>query len=419
MASSSSAVPNSDAIKPEVFDGTGFKRWQTRMRLWLMELGLFWVLTEEPTVVPGDDVPNEVERARLAALRTRWEKANGSALARILAVLSNRLFDVYVSYKEAIKVWTELNAKYAESDNDNESFLVASYLNFRMGDGRSVVEQIHELQLIAWDLSQFECVIPQSFQVNSILAKLPTSWRDFVTTRRHLKHRLTLNELIVAINVEEKSKAGFGGVKAANVQANVADHRNQPAKNVKKEKKVSGPTRPKNNIFKKKKDQIICYVYGEKDHKANRCRNRKGRGPSPDRQHGAKAQVHVAVAHTDNSGSGTAANGYVPKAFMADSSSEWWIDTGTTRHICADRSCFFSLQTAAGGSVLMGNGAATTVRGVGQVSLKLTSVKILVLKDVLYVPTVTRNLLSGSMLCRQGIILICGIHAFVMLIEMQ
>jgi hypothetical protein len=26
MASSSSAVPNSDAIKPEVFDGTGFKR---------------------------------------------------------------------------------------------------------------------------------------------------------------------------------------------------------------------------------------------------------------------------------------------------------------------------------------------------------------------------------------------------------
>jgi hypothetical protein len=251
-----------------------------------MELGLFWVLTEELAVVPGDDVPDEVERAQLAALRTRWEKANGSALARILAVLSNRLFDVYVSYKEAIKVWTELNDKYAESDNGNESFLVASYLNFRMGDGRSVVEQIHELQLIAQDLAQFECVIPESFQVNSILAKLPTSWHDFVTARRHLKHRLTLNELIAAINVEEKSKAGFGGVKAANVQANVAEHRNQSVKNVKKEKKVPGPIGPKNNIFKKKKDQIICYICDEKDHKINRCRNRKGRGHSPDRQHG-------------------------------------------------------------------------------------------------------------------------------------
>jgi hypothetical protein len=54
----------------------------------------------------------------------------------------------------------------------------------------------------------------------------------------------------------------------------------------------------------------------------------------------------------------------------------------------------------------MGNGAAATIRGVGQVSLKLPSGKILVLKDVLYVPTMTRNLLSGSMLCHQGIKLV-------------
>ena len=153
-SSSSSALPpsSSDAIKPECFDGTGFKRWQARTRLWLMELGLYWVLTEEPPAPQGEAVLDEVERTRLDALRARWEKANASALARLLAVLSNRLFDVYVSFGEARKVWTELNDKYAESDNGNESFMVASYLNFRMGDGRSVMEQIHELQLIVRDL---------------------------------------------------------------------------------------------------------------------------------------------------------------------------------------------------------------------------------------------------------------------------
>lgn len=170
-----------------------------------------------------------------------------------------------------------------------------------------------------------------------------------------------------------------------------------------KEKKVPGPTGPKNTMFKKKKDEIICYVCGEKDHKANRCKNRKGRGPSPNQQKGAKAQVNVAVAQTTNNGSGTATDGYVPMAFMADSSFDWWIDIGATKHICANQSCFTSLQTAAGGSVLMGNGVAAAVRGVGQVSLKLTSGKNLVLKDVLLVPAMTRNLLSGSMLCRQGI----------------
>jgi hypothetical protein len=129
MASSSSAIPNSDATKPEVFDGTGFKRWQARMRLWLM---MCLTRLREPAVVLGDDVTDEVERAWLVALRARWEKATGSALARILVVLSNCFFDVYAPYKEATKVWTELNDKYAESDNVNESFLVVSYQNFHV-----------------------------------------------------------------------------------------------------------------------------------------------------------------------------------------------------------------------------------------------------------------------------------------------
>uniref|UniRef100_A0A0A9B680 CCHC-type domain-containing protein n=1 Tax=Arundo donax TaxID=35708 RepID=A0A0A9B680_ARUDO len=249
-----------------------------------MELGLFWVLTEELSAVPGDDVQDEVKRTRLNTLRARWEKANASALARLLAILFNRLFDVYVSFTEARKVWLELNDKYAESDNGNESFLVASYLNFRMGDGRSVVEQIHELQLIVRDLGQFGCVLLDGFQVNAILAKLPPSWCDFVTARHHLKQRLGLNELIAAINVEEKLRAGFGGVKAANIQANLVEHKNQQGNKMKKEKRSPGPSGPKGQDFKKKKEkvQIICYVCGEKDHKANRCQNRKGRGPSPD-----------------------------------------------------------------------------------------------------------------------------------------
>ncbi|XP_062227865.1 uncharacterized protein LOC133926113 [Phragmites australis] len=310
-SSSSSALPpsSSDAIKPECFDGTGFKCWQARTRLWLMELGLFWVLTEEPPAPQGEAVLDEVERTRLDALRARWEKANASALARLLAVLSNRLFNVYVSFGEARKVWTELNDKYAESDNGNESFMVASYLNFCMGDGRSVMEQIHELQLIVRDLGQYGCVLPENFQINAILAKLPTSWRDFVTARRHLKQRLTLNELIAAINIEEKSKAGYGGGKVP-AQANLVEHKNHSGKNAKKEKTKLGFSGPKANAMKKKKKpEIVCYICGESDHKANRCCNRKGKGPTPEQQKATKAQVHVAVATVNDTGKGDSTSG--------------------------------------------------------------------------------------------------------------
>ncbi|XP_062232813.1 uncharacterized protein LOC133930139 [Phragmites australis] len=249
--SSSSGLPLSslDSIKPENFDGTGFKRLQVWMRLWLMGLGLFWVLTEDPPAPLGEAMQDVVERTRLNTLRARWEKTNASAQARLLAVLSNRLFDIYVGLREARKVWSELNDKYAKSDNSNESFMVASYLNFRMGDARSVMEQIHELQLIMRDLGQYGCVLPENLQVNAILAKLPTSWHDFVTVRRHLKQRLTLNDLIAIINVEEKSKADYGGVKAP-AQANLVEHKNKPRRNVKKGKTRPGFTGLKANAMK-------------------------------------------------------------------------------------------------------------------------------------------------------------------------
>ncbi|XP_062193569.1 uncharacterized protein LOC133896967 [Phragmites australis] len=206
-----------------------------------MELELFWILTEELPAPSGEDVQDEIERTCLNALVARWEKANGSALACLLAALSNRLFDVYMGFEEAQKVWSELNDKYAKNDNDNEPFMVASYLNFCIGDDRLVMEQIHELQLILRDLGQYGGVLLENFLVNAILAKLPTSWCDFVT---------------------EKSKAGYSGVKAS-TQANLVEHKNQPKRNVKKEKSKPRFLGPKANAMKKKKKpEIVCYVCG-------------------------------------------------------------------------------------------------------------------------------------------------------------
>jgi hypothetical protein len=50
----------------------------------------------------------------------------------------------------------------------------------------------------------------------------------------------------------------------------------------------------------------------------------------------------------------------------------------------------------------MGNGARAAVRGVGTVDLRLTSGKIVQLKNVYHVPSLRKNLISGSLLCRDG-----------------
>jgi hypothetical protein len=50
----------------------------------------------------------------------------------------------------------------------------------------------------------------------------------------------------------------------------------------------------------------------------------------------------------------------------------------------------------------MGNGAHASVCGVGTVDLKLTSGKTVQLKNVQHVPSIRKNLISGSLLCLDG-----------------
>ena len=56
--------------------------------------------------------------------------------------------------------------------------------------------------------------------------------------------------------------------------------------------------------------------------------------------------------------------------------------------------------------MLMGNDSRASVHGVGTVNLKYTSGKTIQLKNVHHVPSINKNLVSGSLLCRDGIKLV-------------
>ena len=63
---------------------------------------------------------------------------------------------------------------------------------------------------------------------------------------------------------------------------------------------------------------------------------------------------------------------------------------------------FTSYQVTRDSSVLMGNGLHASVHGVATIDLKFPSWKIVQLKNVQHVPTMNKNLVSGSLLCGDG-----------------
>jgi hypothetical protein len=93
---------------------------------------------------------------------------------------------------------------------------------------------------------------------------------------------------------------------------------------------------------------------------------------------------------------------------MADAKSkspDWRYDTGTTVHVCNNKSHFKSLEDAMVGQQLhMGNNDTAKVEGKGTVELQFTSGKKLILINVLYVPEIRKNLVSANLrFCKKGV----------------
>ena len=62
----------------------------------------------------------------------------------------------------------------------------------------------------------------------------------------------------------------------------------------------------------------------------------------------------------------------------------------------------------------MGNSSTSKVEGVGKVALKMTSGKVVTLNDVLHVPDIHKNLVSGSLLSKNGFKLVFVSDKFIL-----
>jgi hypothetical protein len=83
--------------------------------------------------------------------------------------------------------------------------------------------------------------------------------------------------------------------------------------------------------------------------------------------------------------------------FFVFQSTTWWLDFDANIHVCSDASLFSSYQVARDSFVMMENGSHASVHGVGMVDLKLTSGKIIELKNAHHVTSINKNLVSDSL----------------------
>ncbi|KAL0458243.1 UNVERIFIED_CONTAM: hypothetical protein Slati_0451500 [Sesamum latifolium] len=75
-----------------------------------------------------------------------------------------------------------------------------------MVEDMSVAEQTHEIINLKHALADAKMKLPEKFLVMSIVDKFPKSRESFGMTLKHQKDRLSLDDLIIVINIEEEHR---------------------------------------------------------------------------------------------------------------------------------------------------------------------------------------------------------------------
>ena len=150
-----------------------------------------------------------------------------------------------------------------------------------------------------------------------------------------------------------------------------------PRKEHNKFKNSGGPKGTKNG----------CYVCGKPGHYARDCRHNKSKN-------------EVNIVHVDDDIIATVSEIMAIKGKVQG----WWYDTCATVHVSYDKTAFKTYtEVNDGQEVQMGNEVRSKVVGTGSVELNFTSGKKVTLVNVLHVPDMNRNLVSGDLLGKPGI----------------
>ncbi|KAJ9557953.1 hypothetical protein OSB04_012567 [Centaurea solstitialis] len=163
-----------------------------------------------------------------------------------------------------------------------------------------------------------------------------------------------------------------------------------------------------NNKGSNKKPKVTCWKCGKPGHFKRDCRSGKGggkvkteAGPSGSKDPGKQSGMFVVPA--DHSVENYYVSMISESFYVKDDDISWWVDSGATCHVCKNLQWFKDFKPIEDGSLLkMGNVATEPIKGLGSVNLVFTSGNSLLLCNVLYVPGIRKNLLSGIVLNNCG-----------------
>lgn len=323
----------------------------------------------------------------------KWEKANRMSLLIMKRAMSAAIRGGIPTCEKAKDFLEVVEAKFKKSDKAETRNLMTKLTTLKYDGTDSVREHIMRMIDVSPKLKDLEVPIDDNFLVHMALNSLPPKYAQIKVSYNNQKDKQSLDDLI-SICAQEENRlkdektpvvylvhAGHHGKKIDTSSSGKSSKNaitvKTPAEN------TNPPPRRYENLKVTKTGIFKCYFCKNPGHMKKDC---------------GKYQKWLAKKGTLN------IFVFVESNLVLVPPNSWWFDTGCSVHITNTLQGFSRERAANKGeyNIFVGNGIKVAVESIGSVKLKLSSGFVLELKDVLYVPSMRRSLVSASKLVKSG-----------------
>ncbi|WZZ71194.1 hypothetical protein YC2023_082564 [Brassica napus] len=355
--------------------------------------GLLAVITDRFKVYSSSDKQEEGEKPVIDQKKFKKDLRVRSLLG---TCLRHSILRKVMNEHTALGMWKSLEKLYQPKSLPNRIYLKKQFSCYKMEEDKSIEENVDVFLKLIADLESLKVTITDEDQAIQLLYGLPAAYEPLVHTLQYGTGRdtLTVSEVVTSAYLKEaklrqkcllnKKKSSFEGlyVESRGRSSKRSDNDNNKKYNRSKSRGDRSKSRGRSNKTKKGS----CFSCGKESHWKRDCPNR-GQRNNGEQEVNASTEVKQPLVLIAN---------------IHDSRKEWVLDSDCTFHITPDKDVLFDLQEGDGSKVLMANNTQCEVKGISKIRITNEDGSVIILKDVRYIPDMSRNLISYGMLEKSG-----------------
>lgn len=341
-------------------NGGNYQVWKFKMELLLIKEELW---DQVKTTVPTE-----------AAAASAWKKKDDKARATICLLVEDSQLMHIRKATTAKEAWDSLKEYHEKSTLTSKVYLLRQICNLKLSETGNMEQHIATMQELVDKLTALGEEIKDHFFVAILLSSLPETYGTLITAlESRPEAELTLDFVKGKLLDEYRRRKGVPDLDNDNTAMKASQ----------------------NNSATSEKGQKMCFFCHKIGHFKQDCIKFK-------RWKLKKEKANQAESSENSS------DFLCFSAYQEERKEElWYIDSGATSHMTNNRAAFKSLVLKKLPDVTLANGRGTKAFGIGTVITKCldgnnkeTNVE---LRDVLYVPDLTNNLLSVKKLTEKGL----------------